>query len=148
MAAMAVTTSFGSDTKHASIASAFFIFLFNLFYPIGFLGGNFLYCTEVAPVRLRVAMAAIPTANHWLWNFVVVMITPVALDTIGYQYYIMYAVLSACIPVQVYFFYPETMNRNLEMARHLPQGEISPAGLIARNKGKGDSCSVEMKENV
>ncbi|OGE49755.1 hypothetical protein PENARI_c020G12128 [Penicillium arizonense] len=133
---MAVTTSFGSDNKHESIASAFFIFLFNLFYPIGFLGGNFLYCTEVAPVRLRVAMAAIPTANHWLWNFVVVMITPVALDTIGYQYYIMYAVLSACIPVQVYFFYPETMNRNLEMARHLPQGEISPAGLIARNKGK------------
>jgi hypothetical protein len=93
-------------------------------------------------------MAAMPTANHWLWNFVVVMITPVALDTIGYQYYIMYAVLSACIPVQVYFFYPETMNWSLEMlnhafrdasspwqivsmASHLPQGEISPAELIA-----------------
>ncbi|KAJ5865015.1 hexose carrier protein [Penicillium soppii] len=165
MAAMAVTTSFGTDNKHASIASAFFIFLFNLFYPIGFLGGNFLYCTEVAPVRLRVAMAAISTANHWLWNFVVVMVTPVALDTIGYRYYIMYAILSACIPILVYFFYPETMNRNLEMlnhvfrdasspwqivsmARHLPQGEVTPAELIARNKEKGDTCSVEMKENV
>jgi hypothetical protein len=30
----------------------------------------------------------------------------------------------------------------------LLQGEISPAELIARNKEKGDSCSVEMKENV
>jgi sugar porter (SP) family MFS transporter len=165
MASMAVTTSFGTDNKHASIASAFFIFLFNLFYPIGFLGGNFLYCTEVAPVRLRVAMAAISTSNHWLWNFVVVMVTPVALDTIGYRYYIMYAILSACIPVLVYFFYPETMNRNLEMlnhvfrdasspwqivsmARNLPQGEVTPAELIARNKEKGDACSVEMKENV
>ncbi|KAJ5724475.1 hypothetical protein N7493_006203 [Penicillium malachiteum] len=164
MAAMAITTSFGSDNKHASIASAFFIFLFNFFYPIGFLGGNFLYCTEVAPVRLRVAMASISTANHWMWNFVVVMITPVALDTIGYQYYIMYAVLSACIPVVVYFFYPETMNRNLEMlnhvfrdasspweivsmARHLPQGEPNTMDLVAHNKEK-DDCSVEMKENV
>ncbi|KAJ5584644.1 hexose carrier protein [Penicillium hispanicum] len=86
MAAMAVTTSFGAESKHASMASVVFIFLFNLFYPIGFLGGNFLYCTEVAPVRLPVAMASISTASHWLWNFAVVMVTPVALDTIGYQY--------------------------------------------------------------
>lgn len=102
--AMAVTTSFPADNKHASIASATFLFPFNLFYPIGFLGGKFLSCTEVAPVRLRVAMASISTANHWLWNFVVVIVTPVALDTIGYRYYIMYAILSACIPVLVYFF--------------------------------------------
>ncbi|OOQ91654.1 MFS sugar transporter [Penicillium brasilianum] len=164
MAAMAVTTSFPSDNKHASIASATFIFLFNLFYPIGFLGGNFLYCTEVAPVRLRVAMASISTANHWLWNFVVVMVTPVALDTIGFRYYIMYAILSACIPVLVYFFYPETMNRNLEllnhvfrdasspweivsMARHLPQGEVTEADFMAENE-KSDGTSVEMKEHA
>lgn len=164
MAAMAGTTSFPADNKHASIASATFIFLFNLFYPIGFLGGNFLYCTEVAPVRLRVAMASISTANHWLRNFVVVMVTPVALDTIGYRYYIMYAILSACIPVLVYFFYPETMNRNLEllnhvfrdasspwqivsMARHLPQGEVIEVDFIAQSE-KADGCSVEMKENA
>lgn len=165
MAAMAITTSFGSENKAASVASVVFIFLFNLFYPIGFLGGNFLYCTEVAPQRLRVAMSSISTANHWLWNFVVVMVTPVALDTIGYQYYIMYAILSACIPVLVYFLYPETMNRNLElinhvfrdapspwqivsMARHLPQGEVTPAELVAHNKEKRDDCSVEMKEHA
>ncbi|OQE28657.1 hypothetical protein PENSTE_c003G02323 [Penicillium steckii] len=165
MAAMAITTSFGSENKQASIASAVFIFMFNCFYPIGFLGGNFLYCTEVAPVRLRVAMASISTANHWLWNFVVVMITPVAIDTIGYQYYIMYAVLSACIPILVYFFYPETMNRNLEMlnhvfrdasspwkivsmARHLPQGEVTTTEFVAANKEKEEECFEERKENV
>lgn len=165
MAAMAITTSFGSENKQASIASAVFIFMFNCFYPIGFLGGNFLYCTEVAPVRLRVAMASISTANHWLWNFVVVMITPVAIDTIGYKYYIMYAILSACIPILVYFFYPETMNRNLEllnhvfqdaespwqivsMARHLPQGEVTTAEFVAANKEKDDGCFEERRENA
>lgn len=162
MVVLAITNSFGSGNKKASTVSAVFIFLFNSFYPIGFLGGNFLYCTEVAPMRLRVAMSAISTGNHWLWNFVVVMVTPVALDTIGYQYYIMYAVISACIPVVVYLFYPETMNRNLEsinhvfrdapstwnivaMAKSLPEGEATEVVLEA-NKEK--QLEVEQKETV
>ncbi|KAK8045053.1 hypothetical protein PG993_005077 [Apiospora rasikravindrae] len=59
-------------------------------------------------------MSSISTANHWLWNFVVAMVTPVAVNTIGWQYYIVFAVISACIPVTVYFLFPETMGRNLE----------------------------------
>lgn len=77
MLALAVASSFPKDNRSAQIASAFFVFLFNFFIPIGFLGANFLYCTEVAPTRLRVPMAGISTANHWLWNFVVNMVTPV-----------------------------------------------------------------------
>lgn len=42
------------------------------------------------------------------------MVTPVALDTIGWQYYIVYAVIAGCIPISVYFLFPETMGRNLE----------------------------------
>lgn len=81
MVALAVSTSYGTDNKGASIAAALFIYLFCFFVPIGFLGANFLYCAEVAPIRLRVAMASISTANHWLWNFVVAMVTPVAITS-------------------------------------------------------------------
>lgn len=161
MMVLSITNSFG-EARVASIISAVFIFLFNTFYPIGFLGGNFLYCTEVAPVRLRVAMSAISTGNHWLWNFVVVMITPVALETIGYQYYIVFTVISACIPISVYFFFPETMNRNLEalnivfreapsswqivnMARHLPQGEAAEVDAFIKAEGK---ANIEEKETL
>ncbi|KAG6368306.1 hypothetical protein INS49_002511 [Diaporthe citri] len=91
-----------------------FVFLFNFFIPIGFLGANFLYCTEIAPLGLRVAMSSISTANHWLWNFVVTMITPVAISTIGYQYHIVFTIIGFCIPVSVYFLYPETMGLRLE----------------------------------
>lgn len=35
------------------------------------------------------------------------MITPVAIDSIGYQYYIVYACVGFCIPLSVYFLYPE-----------------------------------------
>ncbi|KAH8776587.1 general substrate transporter [Diaporthe sp. PMI_573] len=114
MIALAICTSRGSEDHAAQIAAGVFIYLFNTFVPIGFLGANFLYCTEVAPIRLRMAMSSISTANHWLWNFVIVMITPVAIDTIGWQYYIVFAVIGFLIPVSVYFLYPETMGRNLE----------------------------------
>lgn len=144
MVALAVSNSFG--TSHTpSIVSAFFLFLFNFFYPFGFLGANYLYTAEIAPIRLRVAMQSISTANHWLWMFVVAMITPVAINSIGYRYYIVYAAISGSIPPLVYFFYPETMNRNLEqlslifreapsimsivsMARQIPKGEVVPPG--------------------
>lgn len=42
------------------------------------------------------------------------MITPVAINTIGWQFYIVFACVGICIPLSVYFFYPETMGRNLE----------------------------------
>lgn len=46
--------------------------------------------------------------------FVVAMVTPTAIAQIGYQYYIVYAVISLIIPPSVYLFYPETKNRSLE----------------------------------
>lgn len=66
MLALAVSNSF-SDNRAASIVSALFVFVYNFFLPVGFLGANFLYPAEVAPVRLRVAMQSISIANQWLW---------------------------------------------------------------------------------
>ncbi|PWY81753.1 sugar transporter [Aspergillus sclerotioniger CBS 115572] len=143
MVVMAVATSFPTTNKPASIVAATFIFIFNLCYPIGFLGGNFLYCTEIAPSHLRAAMSSVSTANHWLWNFVVTMITPLALSTIGWKFYIVFASISACVPLVVHFLFPETMGRSLEgidqvfreaptvlaivpMAKGLPRGDVIP----------------------
>lgn len=44
----------------------------------------------------------------------VVMVTPVAFATIGYQTYIIFAVINAFIVPCVYFCYPETAYRSLE----------------------------------
>lgn len=127
MMGLAIATSFPHSNYAAQIISVLFVFLFNFFIPIGFLGANFLYCTEIAPIRLRVAMSSISTANHWLWylspsvstfiqnsdnpsrNFVVTMIMPVAIDTIGYRYYVVFTCIGFCIPLSVYFLYPEVL---------------------------------------
>jgi sugar porter (SP) family MFS transporter len=85
MLALAVASSYPKTNQPAQIASAFFVFLFNFFIPIGFLGANFLYCTEVAPTKLRVAMSGISVAVHWGFNFVVNMATPIAIQSIGWK---------------------------------------------------------------
>lgn len=167
MAVLAITTSFNTITHQMAIAYVAFMFVFNFFYPIGFMGGNFLYTAEVAPARLRAAISSIATANHWLWNLVVVLVTPVAIDTIGYWYYVIYALISATIPLCVYLFYPETMNRSLElldqvfvdaisiwkivpMARDLPQGQVGDEAPAEPEKyDKADAAGdVEMREYV
>ena len=67
MLGLAVATSFPHSDFAAQIISTLFVFLFNLFLPIGFLGANFLYAAEIAPTHLRAAMTSISISNHWVW---------------------------------------------------------------------------------
>lgn len=42
------------------------------------------------------------------------MVTPVAIETIGWKYYLLFMIISIIIVPVVYFTYPETMGRSLE----------------------------------
>ncbi|KAE8351125.1 general substrate transporter [Aspergillus coremiiformis] len=155
MLALTVSTSF-SHNHTASIISAFFIFLYNFFLPVGFLGANFLYPAEVAPARLRVAMQSISIANQWLWMFVVAMITPTAIASIGYRYYIVFTVIGGLIPPAVYLFYPETMNRSLEEVNQIFHDAPSIMSAVKmskmrpiceESKGEGMVEEIERRED-
>ncbi|KAE8369695.1 sugar transporter [Aspergillus caelatus] len=138
MVAMAAATSFPASNHAASIVAAVFIFIFNFCYPIGFLGGNFLYCAEIAPAHLRAAMSSVSTANHWLWNFIITMVTPVALSSIGWKYYIVFAATSAS----------PTLWDIVPMARRLPQGDAQPnVGAMSEEKdAEGEVARAEQRE--
>lgn len=58
------------------------------------------------------------------------MITPIAVDTIGYQYYILYTIMGACIPILVYFLFPETMGRSLEQMEDLFKENTTIRGVV------------------
>lgn len=104
----AVVAATGGTTSDAP-AAVFFIFLFNLFYPIGFLGQCFLYGTELAPLSHRVPITAIANATQWLCQFVVAQVTPPGTNNLGSHYYIIYAVLNASFVLIVYFLFPRPM---------------------------------------
>lgn len=77
----------------AGIAQAAFLFVFNTFFAIGWLGMTWLYPAEIVPLRIRAPANALSTSSNWIWNFMVVMITPVAFNNIGYQTYVVFAVM-------------------------------------------------------
>ncbi|KAL2826130.1 general substrate transporter [Aspergillus cavernicola] len=112
MAILAGTASAGSDS--ANIVCAVFLFVFNTFFAIGWLGMTWLYPAEIVPLKIRAPANALATSSNWIFNFMVVMITPVAFQNIGYQTYIIFAVINAFIFPVTYFFYPETAYRSLE----------------------------------
>lgn len=61
MICLAITVSHISSPA-AGRAAVFFLFLYMSFFPLGFLGANFLYSAEISPQHLRVHLAAVGTA--------------------------------------------------------------------------------------
>ena len=84
MAVIAGTSSQSGSQASVAVAGAF-IFLFSLFFPVGFLGLTFLYASEIAPLSVRVPITSISTGSAWLFNFVVAEITPTGFSTIGWR---------------------------------------------------------------
>ncbi|KAK4503304.1 hypothetical protein PRZ48_006732 [Zasmidium cellare] len=114
MIGLAATVSRLDHSAGSGKAAVFFLFLYMTFFPVGYLGANFLYATEIGVSELRVHFSAIGTATHWLFNFVIAEIIPTCFASIGYQTYIIFAVISAVTVPLVLFLFPETKGRSLE----------------------------------
>jgi hypothetical protein len=121
MAILAGTVAEGS--KSAGIAAIIMLFLFNFFFAVGMLAIPWLLPTEYAPLAIRTKSAALSTASNWIFTFLVVMITPVSINSIQWKTYIYFAALNAAFVPLVYFFYPETRNLSLEQIDLLFIGE-------------------------
>lgn len=57
---------------------------------------------------------AVSTITNWLFNFLIVMITPIMIDRIGWGTYLFFGAMNASFLPIIYFFYPETRMRSLE----------------------------------
>ncbi|KAK9446376.1 general substrate transporter [Limtongia smithiae] len=109
-------TAYAADrgNSKAGIAAAAFLFVFNSFFAIGWLGMTWLYPAEIVSLHVRAPANGLSTAGNWIFNFMVVMITPIAFSNIGAYTYLIFAVLNAVMVPVVFFFYPETAGRSLE----------------------------------
>jgi hypothetical protein len=91
MVILAVMTKIGGTTP--GIVAAAFLFIFNTFFAVGWLGMTWLYLAEIVPLRIRAPANAVSTSANWAFNFMVVMITPMSFSSIGYKTYIIFAVM-------------------------------------------------------
>jgi hypothetical protein len=73
-----------------------------------------LYPAEISPIKTRAKANALSTCSNWLFNFLIVMVTPIMISNIKWGTYLFFAAMNACFLPVIYFFYPETARRSLE----------------------------------
>ncbi|KAL5602168.1 hypothetical protein FOBRF1_009701 [Fusarium oxysporum] len=76
---------------------------------------SFLVITiRVSSLPMRTKGAALATGTNWITNFIVVEITPIGIQNLGWRFWIVWTVTNALFLPVIYFLYPETSNRKLE----------------------------------
>lgn len=99
----------------AAKGAAVGLFTYIAFFGATWLPLPWLYPAEINPLRTRAKANALSTTSNWIWNFFIVMITPVLIASIKpFGTFLFFAVLNAIFLPIIYFFYPETAGRSLE----------------------------------
>ncbi|OWB54907.1 hypothetical protein B5S28_g768 [[Candida] boidinii] len=102
------------DNSNAAIGAAVFLFVFNTFFAIGWLGIPWLYPAEISGLEIRAAVNGLSTACNWVFTFLIVMITPICFSHIGSFTYIIFAGVNSLMVPACIIFYPETAGKSLE----------------------------------
>ncbi|KAF4543627.1 putative hexose carrier protein [Lasiodiplodia theobromae] len=98
------------DAKGAAVG----LFTYIAFFGATWLPLPWLYPAEISPLKTRAKANAVSTITNWLFNFLIVMVVPVMIDSIGWGTYLFFAVVNACFFPVIYLYYPETKMRSLE----------------------------------
>lgn len=95
-------------------ASVSFFFLYMLIFGMSANCVPWVYVSEILPLAARTRGAAIGVSSNWLWNFTVVMITPIIINRLQWKAYLIFTATNLLFVPLVYFYYPETSNVRLE----------------------------------
>ncbi|KAK6068723.1 hypothetical protein SCUP515_09426 [Seiridium cupressi] len=103
-----------SGTSSAAKGAAVGLFTYIASFGATWLPLPWLYPAEINPIKTRAKSNAVSTCTNWLFNFLIVMVTPIMITNIGWGTYLFFAAINACFMPIIYFFYPETAGRSLE----------------------------------
>ncbi|KAL1870211.1 hypothetical protein Daus18300_005276 [Diaporthe australafricana] len=101
-------------TQTAAKGAAVGLFTYIASFGASWLPLPWLYPAEVNPIKTRAKANAVSTCTNWLFNFLIVMVTPIMITNIGWGTYLFFAVVNACFLPIIWIFYPETARRSLE----------------------------------
>ncbi|GAA5826050.1 hypothetical protein JCM11251_000106 [Rhodosporidiobolus azoricus] len=90
------------------------LFLFLTFFGFTWLELPWLYPAEINPLKTRTNANAVSTINNWLWNFTIVMITPIFLNATAVGTFAFFGAVNLLFLPFIKFFYIETAGRSLE----------------------------------
>lgn len=87
--AMAVLAAMVEVNTYASgIIAATAIFLYEGFFTWGWMGNLWCYTAEILPLDCRSKGMGFAVGCQWVWNFVMIFVTPIGLANIGWRMYV------------------------------------------------------------
>lgn len=93
------------------------------FYNIGWNALAYTYMVEIFPYQQRAKGIAVEQLTVRFAVFFNTYVNPIALDAIGWKYYIVYCVWILIEIATVYLLFPETHNRTLEELSFMFEGK-------------------------
>lgn len=140
-ACSAVFDETGSQAAGRAVVG--FIFVFYFHYDIAYTPLLLAYPTEIFPYTLRSKGVTVELMGVYGSLIIAAFCNSIALDNIGWKYYIIFVVLLVLICLNTYFFFPETKGYSLEEIARLFDGE----GAVALGESvKPDVEHVEMAD--
>ncbi|KAI7133012.1 hypothetical protein KC352_g30950, partial [Hortaea werneckii] len=95
-------------------AAVFFIWFYIVWWCFCVDATQYVYVSEIWPNHLRSQGTALGIAVFYLGSEVTLVAAPVALDAIGWKFYLVLICPSVCYVAAIWFLFPETKNRTLE----------------------------------
>ncbi|KAM0334540.1 hypothetical protein ACHAQA_001570 [Verticillium albo-atrum] len=132
-----------SGNASVGIAVVPCLFIFYGFYDIAFTPLTIAYPAEIWPYELRARGTALVQLTTNLALFFNVFVNPIALENIGWRYYIVFAVILVIVTLTIYFFYPETKGHTLEEMAVIFDGEAAAVTEVPLDADKVGSQQVE-----
>lgn len=103
-----------STNRSGQYATIFFMFLFNGFYNFCVTPLNCLYPSELFPMKTRAAGATVFKFTNCASGIVGTFVFPIAMDNLGWKFYVINAGYNVVFLLIVIFFWVETKGLSLE----------------------------------
>lgn len=100
--------------SHAGGAFIAMIWIFNFFFSAGIGPLSWAVPVEILNTSVRAKGTALTSMSCWVANFMIGQITPKALASVGWKYYILFAVGGFTNAITFWLILPETKGRTLE----------------------------------
>jgi hypothetical protein len=139
-----------ADNPLAMRGAVFFIFLFHFSYIIGFGAIPYLYATEIAPLHLRTTINSFSISISWAVSILLTSVTPIAFNSMGQTYFVIFAGCNATMVPIIYYFFPETAGRSLEEMDKIFALSKNPLDVVkvARRLPHGASIDLSLEKDL
>jgi MFS family permease len=129
-----------------------FVFIFYFHYDIAYTPLLLGYPTEIFPYSIRSKGLTVELMSVYSSLIVLAFVNPIALDNIGWHYYIFYCCFDVVVLVVTWFLFPETKGYSLEEIAEVfdgPSAATSSSNFYKQNDfDEKEKSSTEHAENV